>query len=42
MSQLCVHRDMKYLGSLEGTQEARVDLSCSPNFPRVAYLDERH
>ena len=24
MSQLCVHRDMKHLGSLESTQEARV------------------
>ena len=26
MSQLCVHRDMKHLGSLESTQEARVAL----------------
>ena len=26
MCQLCVHRDMKYLGSLESTQEARVAL----------------
>ena len=25
--QLCVHRDMKHLGSLESTQEARVALS---------------
>ena len=43
MSQLCVHRDMKHLGSLESTQEARVaaHLSCSPNFPRASYLDER-
>ena len=24
MRQLCVHRDMKHLGSLESTQEARV------------------
>ena len=24
--QLCVHRDMKHLGSLESTQEARVAL----------------
>ena len=24
--QLCIHRDMKHLGSLEGTQEARVAL----------------
>ena len=24
MRQLCVHRDMKYAGSLESTQEARV------------------
>ena len=38
----CVHRDMKHLGSLESTQEARVThLSCSPNFPRASYLDER-
>ena len=42
MRQLCVHRDMKHLGSLESTQEARVThLSCSPNFPRASYLDER-
>ena len=26
MRQLCVHQDMKYLGSLESTQEARVVL----------------
>ena len=26
MRQLCVHRDMKYLESLESTQEARVAL----------------
>ena len=34
---------MKHLGSLENTQEARVALvlSCSPNFPRASYLDER-
>ena len=35
---------MKHLGSLENTQEARValtHLSCSPNFPRDSYLDER-
>ena len=45
---LCVHRDMKHLGSLESTQEARATpratlthLSCSPNFPRASYLDER-
>ena len=31
--QLCVHRDMKHLGSLESTQEARVALSyASSNF----------
>ena len=49
MSQLCVHRDMKHLGSLESTQEAGVALgyassnsyACSPNFPRASYLDER-
>ena len=51
MRQLCVRRDMKHLGSLESTQEARValatpratltHLSCSPNFPRASYLDER-
>ena len=48
MGQLCVHRDMKHLGSLGSTQEARVargvtltHLSCSPNFPRASYLDER-
>ena len=43
MGQLCVHRDMKHLGSLESTQEATVltHLSCSPNFPRASYLDER-
>ena len=46
--KLCVHRDMKHLGSLESTQEARATpratlthLSCSPNFPRASYLDER-
>ena len=48
MRQLCVHRDMKHLGSLESTQEVRVasrlrleQLSCSPNFPRASHLDER-
>ena len=42
MRQLCVHRDMKHLGSLESTQEARVArVLCSPNFPRASYLDER-
>ena len=41
MRQLCVHRDMKHLGSLESTQEALTHLSCSPNFPRASYLDER-
>ena len=30
MRQLCVHRDMKYLGSLESTQEARVALDYAP------------
>ena len=35
-----VHRDMKHLGSLEDTQEARVRRS-SPNFPRASYLVER-
>ena len=25
MRQLCVHRDMKHLGRLENTQEAKVD-----------------
>ena len=44
--QLCVHRDMKDLGSLGSTQEATplatlTHLSCSPNFPRASYLDER-
>ena len=35
---------VKHLRSLESTQEARValtHLSCSPNFPRTLYLDER-
>ena len=33
---------MKYLGSLESTQEDTLThLSCSPNFPRASYLDER-
>ena len=39
---------MKHLGSLESTQEARATpratlthLSCSPNFPRASYLNER-
>ena len=42
MRQLCVHRDMKHLGSLESTQEARVArVSYSPNFPRASYLHER-
>ena len=50
MHQLCVHRDMKHLGSLESTQEARValgtpqatltHLSCSPNILCASYLDE--
>ena len=41
MRQLCVHRDMKHLGSLESTQGTLTHLSCSPNFPRASYLDER-
>ena len=44
MYQLYVHRDRKHLGSLESTQESRTTLthlSCSPNFPRASYLDER-
>ena len=40
MRQLCLHRDMKHAGSLESTQEATY-LSCSPNFPRASYIDER-
>ena len=50
MHQLCVHRDMKHLGSLESTREARValgtpratpvHLSCSPNILCTLYLDE--
>ena len=33
---------MKHLGSLKSTQEARVaHLSCSPNFLRASYLEER-
>ena len=46
MCQLCIYRDMKHLGSLESTQEARVaqsrhtllHLPCSSNFPRASYL----
>ena len=51
MSQPCVHRDMKHLGSLESIQELELlsatsratltHLSCSPNFLRASYLDER-
>ena len=51
MCQLLVHRDMKHLGSLEtlkklellsATPQATLThLSCSPNFPRASYLDER-
>ena len=49
MCHLCVHRDMKHLGSLESTlellsvtsQATLTHLFCSPNFPRVSYLDER-
>ena len=46
MCQLCVQRDMKHLGSLESIQEATpratlTHLSCSPNFSRASYLDER-
>ena len=42
MSQLCVHRDMKHLGSLESTQEARVALGyASSNSYASSYLDER-
>ena len=47
MLQLCVCRDIEHLVGLESTQEARVargaltPLSCSPNFPRVQYLDIR-
>ena len=39
MSQLCVHQDMKHLGSLPGA--TLTHLSCSRNFPRTSYLDER-
>ena len=51
MRQLYVHGDMKHLGSLESTQEARVAISFASsnfytyfvlsNFPRASYLDER-
>ena len=51
MHQLCNHRDMKYAGSLESTQEATELLSamplatfmhllCYPNFLHLSYLDE--
>ena len=50
---LCVHREMKHLGSLESTEEARVALgyatsnsytllSCSPNFQRVSITRYTH
>ena len=32
MSQLCIHQDMKYLGSLESTQEARVGYASSNSY----------
>ena len=48
MLQLCVYLDIEQAGSLESTQEARVDrgatltpLLCSPNFPRAQYFDIR-
>ena len=43
MRQLCVHRDLKHLGSLDITQEARTltHLLWSRNFPPASYLDER-
>ena len=39
--QLCVHRDMKHLGGLATPRPTLTHLSCSPNFSRVSYLDER-
>ena len=51
MRQLCVHRDMKHLGSLESTQEARVARGVAERnsyasfvlskLLRALYLDER-
>ena len=48
MLQLCVYLDIEQAGTLESTQEARVDrgatltpLLCSPNFPRAQYFDIR-
>ena len=48
MLQLCVYLDIEQAGSLESTQEARVDrgatltpLLCSPNFPLAQYFDIR-
>ena len=44
MRQLCVHRDiaLKKLEFLSATPRATLThLSCSSNFPRASYLDER-
>ena len=51
MRELCVHRDMKHLESLETLKKLELlsatpratltHLSCSPDFPRATYLDER-
>ena len=37
MSQLCVHRDMKHLGSLESTQETLTHLSYTYEFILYTY-----
>ena len=42
MSQLCVHRDMKHLGSLESTQaHSSLFRALQTDFPRASHLDGR-
>ena len=38
MRQLCVHRDMKHLGSLESTQEAKVALGYASNNSYASFV----
>ena len=38
IGQLCVHRDMKHLGSLGSTQEARVALGCTSSNSYASFV----
>ena len=41
MRQLCVHQDLKYLGSLESTQEARVVLDYASNNSYASFVPSK-